>query len=194
MAANKIPRLPIYLDSPMAIDATDVFRRFNREHQLSKGQCDTLCSHVTFVRSAIDSQTLSGNRHPKVIIAGAGMLNGGRILHHLQAFGGDWRNAVVIAGYQSEGTRGHALLNGAKQLRIYGQEIDINCQVAHIGGLSAHADYSEILDWLRPLHAPTETFVTHGELLAADSLRQHLEHKLGWNATVPEHGDEIELF
>lgn len=194
MAANKIPRLPIYLDSPMAIDVTDVFRRFNKEHQLSRSQCDTLCSHITFVRSANDSQTLSGNRHPKVIIAGAGMLNGGRILHHLQAFGEDWRNTIVIAGYQSEGTRGHALLNGAKQLRIYGQEVDINCQVACVEGLSAHADYREMLEWLHPLPAPTEVFITHGELLASDSMRQHLERKLGWNATVPEHGDEVELF
>lgn len=195
MAANKIPRMPIYLDSPMAIDATDVFRHFNREHRLSRSQCETLCSHVTFVRSAADSQTLSGNNHPKVIIAGAGMLNGGRILHHLQAFGGDWRNALVIAGYQSEGTRGHALLNGAKQIRVYGQELEVNCQVAHVEGLSAHADYRELLGWLSPLEkAPSQTFITHGELLASDSLRKKIEHELGWEVTIPEQGDEITLF
>lgn len=194
MAQNRIPRLPIYLDSPMAIDVTDVFRHYHHEHRLSRAQCETMCSHVTFVRDANDSQTLSGNSHPKVIIAGAGMLNGGRILHHLQAFGGDWRSTLAIAGYQAEGTRGHALLRGARHLRIYGQETGINCRVAQIDGLSAHADYAELGDWLRPLaSAPRQTFITHGEPLAADGLRQHLEREFRWEVVVPEQGDEVDL-
>lgn len=194
-AQGRIPRLPVYLDSPMAIDATDVFRRHSKEHRLSRSQCDTLCSHISFVRDAESSQAISGSPVPKVIIAGAGMLNGGRILHHLQSFGGDWRNTLIIAGYQAAGTRGHALLNGAESLRIYGQEIPIKCQVAKLEGLSAHADYHELMEWLRLLPtSPRQTFITHGEPIASDSLRKHLEHEMGWDAMVPEQGDEIDLF
>lgn len=195
MSRNQIPRLPIYLDSPMGIDATDIMRHFHREHRLRPEQRQTLYAHVTFVRDASESQALTANSLPKIIIAGAGMLNGGRILHHLQTFGGDWRNSLVITGYQAEGTRGHALLHGAKRLRIYGQEVEIACRVEQLDGLSAHADYAELTEWLRPLtgNAPRQTFITHGEPLAADSLRQHLERELGWDVTVPEQGDEVEL-
>lgn len=192
---GRIPRLPVYLDSPMAIDATDVFRRHSKEHRLSRAECDRLCSHITFVRDAENSQAISASPVPKVIIAGAGMLNGGRILHHLQAFGGDWRNTLIIAGYQAVGTRGHALLNGAETLRIYGQEVPIKCQVAQLEGLSAHADYHELMEWLRSLSpSPRQTFITHGEPIASDCLRKHLEHEMSWDVMVPEQGDEVDLF
>jgi metallo-beta-lactamase family protein len=194
MAQNRIPRVPVYLDSPMAIDVTQVFRRHHEEHRLSSAQCESMCSHVTYVSNVEESQAVAANGHPKVIIAGAGMLNGGRILHHLIAFGSDWRNTLVITGFQAEGTRGHALLNGARHLRIYGQEVGINCRVAQIQGLSAHADYAELLEWVKPLvSAPRTTFITHGEPLASDSLRQHIEHELGWTVAVPEQGEEVDL-
>jgi metallo-beta-lactamase family protein len=166
---------------------TGVFRRYRHEHRLSQDACDRMRDAVTFTRTPEESEALSGNRYPKVIIAGAGMLNGGRILHHLLAFGADPRNTVVIAGYQAEGTRGDALLKGTRSLRIFGRDAPIACEVAKVDGLSAHADYREILDWLRPVgRAPRRVFVTHGEASAADSLRQKLEHELGWSAVVPE--------
>jgi metallo-beta-lactamase family protein len=194
MDEHRIPDLPVFLDSPMAIDVTGVFRHYRHEHRLSQEACDRMRDAVTFTRTPEESEALAANRYPKVIIAGAGMLNGGRILHQLLAFGADARNTVVIAGYQAEGTRGDALLKGARSLRIFGRDAQINCEVARVDGLSAHADYSEILDWLRPVaHAPRRVFVTHGEPVASDSLRQRLEHELGWSAVVPEQDEEFSL-
>lgn len=193
MARKEIPRLPIYLDSPMAIDVTDVFKHYHQEHRLSQQECVEMCSHVTYTATGEQSQAISASAIPKVIIAGAGMLNGGRILHHLINYGGDDRNTVVIAGYQAEGTRGAALLRGTDHLRIYGQEVTIRCRIVQLDGLSAHADYEEIMAWLNPLPPPRVTFITHGEPIASDSLRQKLEHSFGWNVEVPEHGDEFDL-
>lgn len=193
MATGDIPTAPVFLDSPMAINVATIFHKYRAEHRLTEEQCDRMCATVRYVRSVEDSQALSANRQPKIIIAGAGMLNGGRILHQLKAFGGDHRSTLVIAGYQAEGTRGAALLRGSRFLRIHGEEVAINCQIEQLENLSGHADYQEILDWLRPLKAPRHVFVTHGEPVAADHLRQVLEHELHWPASVPEQGDEIEL-
>jgi metallo-beta-lactamase family protein len=193
MVTHELAPAPIFLDSPMAIDVAPVFHKYRAEHRLSDAQCERMCASVRYMRSVEDSRELSANRQAKIIIAGAGMLNGGRILHQLKAFGGDSRNTLVITGYQAEGTRGDALLRGNRYLRIHGEEIAINCRVEQLENLSGHADYRELLDWLRPLRAPRRVFVTHGEPVAADSLRQRLEHELHWSATVPEQGDEVEL-
>lgn len=191
--AQDLPQVPIYLDSPMAIDVAAVFRKHHEEHRLSSQQCEHMCSSIIYTRSKEESQKLALNPHPKIIIAGAGMLNGGRILHHLKAFGGDWRSTLIITGYQAEGTRGAALLRGVTTLRIYGEEIPIKCRIEQMENLSAHADYQELIDWVRPLQAPRQVFITHGEPVAADSLRQKLEHQMGWSASVPEQGDEVVL-
>lgn len=192
-ASGEIPDVPTYLDSPMAIDVAGIFCRHPDEHRLSEEQCRRMCQGIHYVRTPVDSRALTGNRHPKIVIAGAGMLNGGRILHHLKVFGGDHRSTIVITGYQATGTRGDALLRGADSLRIHGEEVPIHCRVVQMENLSAHADYQELLDWLDDIPAPRRTFVTHGEPLAADALRQRLQHQLGWTAEVPEQGDEVEL-
>lgn len=193
MALKRIPRVPIYLDSPMAINVTEVFKSNDKEHRLNHAECEAMSSNVIYTRTSEQSQALSASEHSKIIIAGAGMLNGGRILHHLIAFGNNTNNTLIITGYQAEGTRGQTLLTGADTLRIYGQEVDIRCRVEQINGLSAHADYSELLDWLKPLTPPQQTFITHGEPVASDGLRQKLERQLGWNVAIPEQGDEFEL-
>ncbi|HSB95724.1 MAG TPA: MBL fold metallo-hydrolase, partial [Spongiibacteraceae bacterium] len=191
---EKIPALPIYLDSPMAIDVTDLYSRFCGEHRLSRQDCAMLFKSVNYVREQSESRKLSASTTPKIIVAGAGMLTGGRILHHLRAFGGDHRNSIVIAGYQAPGTRGAALLGGADRLRIFGEDVRLRCVVENIEELSAHADYEEIAAWLTHLeNAPTRVFVTHGEPVAADHLRQVLERRFGWDAVVPEIGEEFPL-
>ncbi|MBI2379509.1 MAG: MBL fold metallo-hydrolase [Gammaproteobacteria bacterium] len=193
-ASKRIPAVPFYLDSPMAIDVTHVFCRYRPQHRLSEAECRALCSGVTYVHTGQDSEALSADPHPKIIIAGAGMLTGGRILHHLKAFGGDRRNALVICGYQAEGTRGHALVQGARTLKLYGEYVPVNCRIAVIDSLSAHADYVEIGDWLAQFaEAPRRVFLTHGEPLAADSQRRYLEERLRWNVAVPAMGDEVML-
>lgn len=122
------------------------------------------------------------------------MLTGGRILHHLRAFGGDHRNSIVIAGYQAPGTRGAALLGGTDRLRIFGADVRIRCMVENIEELSAHADYEEVAEWLTHFeHAPNTVFVTHGEPVAADHMRQVVERRFGWNAVVPELGQAFAL-
>lgn len=193
-AESAIAPIPIYLDSPMAISVTELFLRFHREHRLSRAQCEAMEKSVTYVRDQESSKKLSANSAPKIIVAGAGMLTGGRILHHIRAFGGDHRNSIVFTGYQAPGTRGAALLAGADRLRIYGEEVSIRCAVEAIDELSAHADYLEITRWLDHLqNTPRAVFLTHGEPAAADHLRGVLQHRYGWNTQVPEMGEEIAL-
>src|SRR5690606_27347383 len=146
---GKIPAIPIYLDSPMAIDVTDLFNRFVGEHRLSRAQCAAVFKSVIYTREQEESKRISADSLPKIIVAGAGMLTGGRILHHLRAFGGDPRNTIIIAGYQAPGTRGAALLAGTETLRIFGEDVRIRCHVELIEELSAHADYAEITEWLK---------------------------------------------
>jgi metallo-beta-lactamase family protein len=189
-----IPNVPIYLDSPMAIDVTDLYGRFCGEHRLSRQVCAAMFKAVNYVRDQSESRQLSANTSPKVIVAGAGMLTGGRILHHLRSFGGDHRNTIVIAGYQAPGTRGAILLSGADRLRIFGEDVRIRCRVENIEEVSAHADYEEIAAWLAHFEQPpTAVFVTHGEPAAADHMRQIIERRLGWNVLVPDLGQEFPL-
>lgn len=192
---HEIPRAQIFLDSPMAIDVSDIFCDHAAEHRLSNLQCREMCQAVNYVRDVEGSKKLSQDPRPKIIIAGAGMLSGGRILHHLLAFGGDHRNTLLLAGYQAEGTRGRALLDGKKTLRIYGQDANINCHTEVLHGLSGHADYQELGNWLSSLpRAPSRVFVTHGEQGASASFQQYLRAKFGWNVELPEDQGEITLF
>jgi metallo-beta-lactamase family protein len=192
-AAGDVPDVPVYLDSPMAIDVAAIFHKHHDQRRLSDEQCERMCAGIHYVRTPQESRALADNHHPKVIIAGAGMLNGGRILHHLKVLGGDYRSSLVIVGYQATGTRGDALLQGSRVLRIHGEDVLIHCHVAQMENLSAHADYEELLQWLDGVAPPRRTWITHGEPAAADALRQQLQHRLGWNAEVPEQGDEVEL-
>ena len=129
-----------------------------------------------------------------VIIAASGMATGGRVLHHLKAFAPDPRNTILFSGHQAAGTRGAALLDGATTIKIHGQVVPVRAEVAALDNLSAHADYAEIVEWLRAGSArPRTTFITHGEAKAADAMRQHLRDALGWEASVPEHLESVEL-
>ncbi len=191
---GSIPYIPIYLDSPMAIDVTEIFYRHRKEHSLTREQCAAMSRVATYIRTQEESMKLSATTTPKIIIAGAGMLTGGRILHHLRAFGGDHRNTIVIAGYQAPGTRGATLLSGADKLRIFGEDVRINCAVEEIRELSAHADYEEISKWLGTLPgSPKQVYITHGEPSAADNLRRVIQAQLNGDVTVPEHGQEFNL-
>jgi len=193
-AKDLIPDIPVYLDSPMGIDVTKLYCEFSSEHRLNAEQCHRMCNEVQFVRTPQESQQLMLNKHPKIIVAGAGMLNGGRILHHLIALGDDRRNTLMITGYQANGTRGRALLEGASQIKAYGKYTDIRCTVRQISGLSAHADYNELNDWIQSSEtSPNQVFISHGEPAASDSLRRVIKDKSGLNAIIPEMGETFEL-
>lgn len=191
---GSIPPIPVYLDSPMAIDVTELFYQHPKEHKLTREQCSAMAKVATYVRTQEESRKLSASNSPKIILAGAGMLTGGRILHHLRAFGGDHRNTIIITGYQALGTRGAALLAGCDKLRIFGEDVRINCAVEDLNELSAHADYAEISAWLDSLTSPPQqVFITHGEPLAADNLRRIIQAQLNCDAMVPEQGQEFSL-
>lgn len=186
--------LPVFLDSPMARDATAIYRRFHADHRLDAAQCQAMCHAATIINTVDESKQLDMKNTPKVIISASGMATGGRVLHHLKTFAGDPRNTILLAGYQAGGTRGAALLDGADFLRIHGQQVRVRAQVVNVQNLSAHADSNELLAWMGALgKPPRRTFVTHGEPDASDALRARIKHELGWDCLVPEHLQELRL-
>jgi metallo-beta-lactamase family protein len=188
------PELPVYLNSPMAEDATAIYRRFRVQHRLSDKECEAMCRAATIVTSIEQSKKLNLSREAKVLIAGSGMATGGRVVHHIAAFGPHPENAIVFAGFQAGGTRGAAMLAGAREVKIHGDYVPIRAEVVAIGNLSAHADADEIMEWLKAFEKPPRrTFVTHGEPAAADALRLRIQDELGWNAHVPEHLERVDL-
>lgn len=193
-ARGDIPHIPVFLNSPMAVDATGLYHRFRAEHRLTEAECEQMCRAATFVNSVEESKALNLRHGPMVIISASGMATGGRVVHHLKAFAPDPRNAIVLAGYQAGGTRGAALAAGGRSIRIHGQEVPVRAEVVALGSASAHADADEILAWLGTAPRPPRgVFVTHGEPDAADALRGRIEHELGWSATVPEYRDVVDL-
>jgi metallo-beta-lactamase family protein len=183
---KRIPDLPVFLDSPMAIRASNVFQDHVGAHRLTARECDWEGNAVRYVETVEESKALSQNRMPKVIISASGMATGGRILHHLKHYAPDPRNLILFAGFQAGGTRGATITRGAKSVKIHGGDVPIRAKVSNLDMLSAHADANEIMRWLghfgRP---PALTFVTHGEPDASDQLRYRIENELGWRCAVP---------
>jgi metallo-beta-lactamase family protein len=180
-----LPLTPIYLDSPMATDATDLLCRHGADHKLAEDVCRASCEVATYTRDVEESKALSHNSVPKVIISASGMATGGRVLHHLKAYGPDARNTVLFSGYQAAGTRGQALLGGAREVKIHGQWIPIRAEVANLPMLSAHADVDEIMRWLAGFtRPPARTFIVHGEDDGPVGLKARIEADLGWDCTI----------
>lgn len=191
---HRIPDLPAFLNSPMAADATHIYRKHRAEHRLTPEQCEAMCSAARIVNSVEESKRLNDMRFPAVIISASGMASGGRVLHHLKAFAPDDRNSILFAGFQAAGTRGAAVVGGARTVKIHGQQVPIRADVAQLDSLSAHADRNELLAWIGALpSAPQRVFVTHGEPVAADALRQAIEERHHWRCSVPEYRDTVEL-
>ncbi|MCV0426478.1 MAG: MBL fold metallo-hydrolase [Roseibium sp.] len=193
-AEQRIPDLPIFLDSPMAVKATETFRKHLGDHRLTADECDWSRNTAHYVQSVEESKELDWNRMPKVIISASGMATGGRVLHHLKHYAPDHRNMILFAGYQAGGTRGAAITAGAKSVKIHGAQVQIRAEVDNLHMLSAHADSDEIMRWLGELdHAPQMTFITHGEPDAADALRHRVESEYGWECSVPYYREEVIL-
>ena len=191
---SQIPDLPVYLNSPMAIDMTDVYHRHRAEHRLSPEECAGMCQVAKLVRTVEESRALAAQRYPAVILSASGMATGGRVLHHLKALAPDWRNAIVFAGFQAGGTRGGRMVAGERSIRIHGEIVPINAEVVSLPGMSAHADAGQIVQWLKTApKAPRAVYLNHGEPMAADTLRQRIERELGWPAMVPHLGQTVEI-
>jgi metallo-beta-lactamase family protein len=185
---GRIPDLPVFLNSPMAADVTEIYHRHADDHRLDAEHCRLMCQTARVINSVEESQKLNALRYPAVIVSASGMATGGRVVHHLKAFAPDRRNTILLAGYQAAGTRGAALLAGATDLKIHGERVPVRAEVVSLGSLSAHADRGELLRWIGKLpRAPRQVFVTHGEPVAADSLRQAIEEQHRWPCRVPEH-------
>jgi len=192
--SGAVKRVPVYLNSPMATDVTDLYRRHAEFHRLSHDECAAVCQTARLVGTAEESKRLNLRRGPMVIISASGMLTGGRVLHHLRAFAPSARNTILLPGYQAPGTRGAALLEGAKKVKIHGSYVPVKAEVVQIDGFSAHADQGELLDWLGAAERkPRQVYLIHGDPTAADRLRQLIGERLDWPVTVAELGGTTEL-
>ena len=192
---HRLPaRLPIYLDSPMATRAVEIYGRHADDQRLGVADVRAMYQGVEFVASVEDSRQLDASPMPKIIVSASGMATGGRVLHHLKRYVTDSRSTVLFAGFQAPGTRGAVMLDGASHIKIHGEYLPIRAEVLNLPMLSAHADADEIVAWLRGFEAPPrETYIVHGEPAAADALRLRIEDQLGWRCRVAQHGDSVDL-
>jgi len=198
MAAGRVPETPIWVDSPMAVDAMAVFRKHRDEHDFSEakmqGVAESLASpFVRMAKTADESKAINGHHGAGIVIASSGMMNGGRILHHLARRLPDPKTTVLVAGYQAKGTRGRNLIEGAEFLRIHGRDVPVRAVVRKVDALSGHADRHELDRWLGSMAAPRRTFLVHGEPPAAAALAEFIRSRRGWNVHVPALGEHAEL-
>lgn len=192
--AGKLSDIPIFVDSPMATDVTHLYAAYPQAHSLGTDQAREVFAIARYVRDAEESKALSARKGPMIVISASGMATGGRVLHHLKAFAPDARNTILLSGYQAAGTRGADLARGAEAIKIQGQYVPVKAKVETLENFSAHADAEEILQWMgAAARPPKRVYVTHGEPIAADSLRRTVEERLGWPCEVPEYRDMVTL-
>ena len=192
--AGRLGSVPIYLDSPMAINASELLCDHLADHRLPAEICHAACGIATYTREVEESKRITASQFPKVVISASGMATGGRVLHHLAAFAPKRENTILFAGYQAAGTRGQAMLQGAREVRIHGQWVPVNAQVVNLPELSAHADANELMRWLSGVKNPPKTiFVTHGEEDAALTLATKISAERGFKTHVPRHVETVVL-
>lgn len=191
---RKIPDIKTYLDSPMAINATDLYCAYANEHRLNTRACQEMFGEALITKTPEESRGINEIREPKIIVSASGMASGGRVLHHLARYLGDPKNVIVIVGFQAAGTRGRQLLDGASEIKIFGSLYPVAARVDYIPGLSAHADSSELIRWLKnsPIKHP-KVFITHGEKDAALALAKKLQESFHWQVEIPKDNEEFEL-
>jgi metallo-beta-lactamase family protein len=191
---GRLPKLPIYVDSPMAIKGIEYYNSRTDELDAEIVTMRRKLPRFTSVNSARDSKALVENDTPAVIVASSGMATGGRVVHHLFAGLPDPRNTVLFVGFQAAGTRGRQLVDGAKHVKMFGQHVPVHARIEKIDGMSSHADAGEIIRWLRTFpRAPKTTYLVHGEVIAQDALKMRITKELGWNVEIPTHGQKVNL-
>lgn len=191
---NRIPAMPMFLNSPMATSFSSVFHQYQELHKLSDKDCGCIDDVMTFIRSPEESKALNERKGPMLIISASGMLTGGRVLHHLKAFAPFPENTILLTGFQSAGTRGDALQRGAEEIKIHGAYVPVKAQVKVLDNMSAHADYSEMIKWFGQSKLnPRKVFITHGEPSAADEFRCRLEEIFNWDCIVSTQDEKVKL-
>jgi len=193
-AAGRLPDIPIFVDSPLAITATDVYSRHPTDHAHGTDLGEDVFGIARYVRAPEESKALSGRKGPMVLISASGMATGGRVLHHLKAFAPLPGSTILFAGYQAAATRGALMVEGAREIKIHGDYVKVNAEVVNMKNFSAHADAGEIVRWIKSAgRPPKRIFITHGEPVAADALRKRIQRDLGWDSEVPDYRDKVKL-
>jgi metallo-beta-lactamase family protein len=197
---QRIPKVPVYVDSPMALSATDLYLKYKEDHDMvfardEQSGGDPLSVHeFHLARSVEESKQINNVKTPCIIVSASGMVTGGRVLHHLANRLGEERNCVILGGFQAEGTRGRALEEGARTLNLFGKPVPVRAEIVEMGQLSAHAGKSELLRWLTGLQVPPkQVYLTHGEPAAAQSLQQAVVEKFRWKAMVARYLDTVDI-
>lgn len=189
-----IPNLPIFIDSPMGNKALGVFERFANWHKIPPAEFSAMKHRMNIITSYKDTWKTIDDPRPKIVIAGSGMVTGGRVLTYLKQLIGKTSTTVLLVGYQAEGTRGRQLLEGAHELKFFGKYYPVKAKVDHMESLSAHADQAGIIDWLSDIkNVPKNTFLIHGEPIALDTLRVKIQDTFSWKVTIPQHTQVIEV-
>ena len=191
---GRLEKVPIYVDSPMAIKGIAFYDARTDELDKEIVSMRRKLPRFTSVNSALESKALVERDTPAVIIASSGMATGGRVVHHLFAGLPDPRNTVLFVGFQAAGTRGRQLVDGAQYVKMFGQQVPVHARIEKIDGMSSHADAAEIVRWLRTFpRAPKATYLVHGEAAAQDALKVRITKELGWNVEIPSHGQKVDL-
>lgn len=191
---KQIPDLPVFVDSPMATNATDIFVRHAGENRLTSQQCADVFGVAQYIRSVDESIALQNQKVPMIIISASGMATGGRVVHHIKNYASNNRNTILFSGFQAAGTRGDRIVRGEKELKIFGQMVSVRAEIIQMGSTSAHADYEEMLMWLSHLkNPPRKLFITHGEKESSNALKEKIEKTFNWQCVVPEYLDRSKL-
>lgn len=187
---HKIPNIPIFVDSPMGTNVLEVFKRFPKWHKLSLEDYTAMCNHVTIVQSYRETWSTISDRRSKIIIAGSGMVTGGRVLTYLEQLIDEPTTTLLLVGYQAEGTRGRQLLDGAHEIRFFGKFYPVNATIKSIESLSAHADQKGLLNWMQTIkNIPEKVYLVHGEPAALDAFRVKIKDTYNWNVSIPKFAD-----
>lgn len=191
---KRIPEIPMIMDSPMGANVLDLFHHSRKWHKLQPNECDEMCSHFIVTKNFRETLELRKDKKPKIVIAGSGMITGGRILNYLEKRAGNSNDTLLFAGYQAEGTRGRKILEGEKEIKIYGKIYSFKMQVKQLEGLSAHGDQNDLMNWLSKLKAaPQNLFIIHGEKDQSEALKKKLQEKKQWTAQLPFLNQVVEL-
>lgn len=191
---NRIPDLPVYLDSPMGLDVSKIFLKYPDWLTLDPEVIEEVFDNVTVIKSIKQTLLLAGDRSPKIVIAGSGMMNGGRILHYLEKQLGNSAATFILPGYQAEGTRGRQLSNGSSEIKLHGKFFLVRASIEHMHTMSSHADQQELLSWMSQIkNKPEKVFIVHGEPHPADALRVKIQDRFGWDVHIPNFMETIPL-
>lgn len=191
---KEIPDIPVYVDSPMATNATQIFSHYPEQNRLSKEEGRAVCAVAHYVNSVDESILLDSQKFPVIIISASGMATGGRVIHHIRHFAPNPKNTILFSGFQVGGTRGDRMIRGEQEIKMFGQMIPVRAEIAQIEGFSAHVDSVEMLEWLSHLKkTPRKLFITHGDIEASEALKNKIEQRFHWTCEIPSYLKTIEL-